>query len=132
MQKKLSNIYLLSFVVLIVLSSLYYTIFLLEFIMTKIILWCSAGMSASLFVQKAKTYADEQGIEIEINAISVAELDTYLTDDVDVVVLAPQIRFQLDSVSSKTDKPIMVIEMRDYGMMNIQKVLPEILALVKK
>ena len=100
--------------------------------MTKIILCCSAGMSTSLFVQKAKTYAVEQGIEIEINAISVAELDTYLTDDVDVVVLAPQIRFQLDSVSSKTDKPIMVIEMRDYGMMNIQKVLPEILALVKK
>ncbi len=100
--------------------------------MTKIILCCSAGMSTSLFVQKAKAYAEEIGEVIEINAISVSELDANLKDDVSIVVLAPQIRFQKDTVLSKTDKPVMVIEMRDYGMMNVQKVLPEILETARK
>lgn len=100
--------------------------------MTKIILCCSAGMSTSLFVQKAKTYAEEIGEEIEIIAISVTELDAYLTDDVSIVALAPQIRFQKDAVEAKTDKPVMMIEMRDYGMMNVQKVLPEMLKLAGK
>ncbi len=100
--------------------------------MTKIILCCSAGMSTSLFVQKAKKHAEEIGAEIEITAISVTELETYLTDDVSLVALAPQIRFQLDGIKSKTDKPVMVIEMRDYGMMNVQKVIPEMLALVNQ
>ncbi|MGL4677464.1 MAG: PTS sugar transporter subunit IIB [Brevinema sp.] len=98
--------------------------------MVKIILCCSAGMSTSLFVQKTKNYAEEIGEEIDIIAISVAELDAVLTDDVSIVLLAPQIRFQKDSVVAKTNKPVVVIEMRDYGMMNVQKVLPEILKLV--
>lgn len=99
--------------------------------MTKIILCCSAGMSTSLFVQKTKEYADDIGEPIEIIAISVAELENYLSDDVGVVALAPQIRFQKDSVVGKTDKPIFLIEMRDYGMMNVQKVLPELLRVAK-
>ncbi len=99
--------------------------------MTKIILCCSAGMSTSLFVKKTKDYADEIGEAIDIIAISVTELDAHLKDDVSVIVLAPQIRFQKDVVAGKTDKPIMIIEMRDYGMMNVQKVLPEILAAAK-
>ncbi|MGL5955902.1 MAG: PTS sugar transporter subunit IIB [Brevinema sp.] len=99
--------------------------------MTKIILCCSAGMSTSLFVQKTKNYADEIGEEIDIVAVSAAELDSVLTNDVSIVVLAPQIRFQKDSVAAKTDKPVMVIEMRDYGMMNVQKVLPEILEIAR-
>ncbi len=96
--------------------------------MTKVLLCCSAGMSTSLFVQKALKHAEETGIEIEIKAISVTELEANLTDDIDVIVIAPQIRFQLEGISAKTDKPVMVIEMRDYGMMNVQKVLPEIIA----
>ncbi len=99
--------------------------------MTKIVLCCTAGMSTSLFVKRSKEYAEEIGEEIDIIAIPMSELDATLTDDVSVVVLAPQIRFQKELVASKTDKPIMVIEMRDYGMMNVQKVLPEILAVAK-
>ncbi len=99
--------------------------------MTKIVLCCTAGMSTSLFVKRSKEHAEELGEEIEIIAIPMSELDATLTDDVSVVVLAPQIRFQKELVASKTDKPIMVIEMRDYGMMNVQKVLPEILAVAK-
>ncbi len=99
--------------------------------MTKIILCCSAGMSTSLFVKKTKDHADEIGEAIDIIAIPISELDANLKEDVSVIVLAPQIRFQKETIVAKTDKPLMIIEMRDYGMMNVQKVLPEILAVAK-
>ncbi|MGL4388699.1 MAG: PTS sugar transporter subunit IIB [Brevinema sp.] len=93
--------------------------------MTKIVLCCSAGMSTSLFVQKAIDYAKNEGIEIEMEAISVTELDTYLKDHaVDLVAIAPQIRFQEEQVKAKTDKPVFAVDMRDYGLMNVSKVLP--------
>jgi len=100
--------------------------------MTKIILCCSAGMSTSLFVQKALVHAEEIGEKVVIKAIPVADLDANLAnDDWDIVVLAPQIRFQKELVEKKTDKPLFIIDMRDYGSMNVQKVLPEIINLVK-
>lgn len=101
--------------------------------MINVVLCCSAGMSTSLFVQKTIDYAKEQGIDIIIQAISVTELDSYLnTHDVDLVAIAPQIRFQKESIESKTTKPVFVVEMRDYGMMNVSKVLPEMIEAAKK
>ncbi|MGL4367621.1 MAG: PTS sugar transporter subunit IIB [Brevinemataceae bacterium] len=99
--------------------------------MTNILLCCSAGMSTSLFVQKTKDHAKEINEPIEITAVPVSELDSHI-GQADIIVLAPQIRFQKDTVTGKTDKPVFIIEMRDYGTMNVQKVLPEILAAVKE
>lgn len=48
-------------------------------------------------------------------------------DKANIIVLAPQIRFQHKTISEKTTKPVINIEMRDYGTMNVEKVLPEIL-----
>ena len=44
-------------------------------------------------------------------------------DDWDVVMLGPQVRHELKGLRTKTETPIEVIEMRDYGMMNGEKVL---------
>ncbi len=99
--------------------------------MTKVILCCNAGMSTSLFVQKIQKHTAETGTEIDITAIPVADLENHLTEDTNVVALAPQIKFQIDNIAAKTDKPIIVIEMRDYGMMNAEKVLNEILDAAK-
>jgi len=65
--------------------------------MTKIILCCSAGMSTSLFVQKIQAHTQEIGEKINIIAVPIAELDNYL-NDIDIVALAPQIRFQKDTI----------------------------------
>ncbi|MGL4394638.1 MAG: PTS sugar transporter subunit IIB [Brevinema sp.] len=97
--------------------------------MTRIVLCCSAGMSTSLFVQKMVDHAKTEGTEIIMDAISVTELDAYLqTHEVDLVSIAPQIRFQEAQVKAKTDKPVFAIDMRDYGLMNVSKVLPEMIA----
>ncbi|MDM8274621.1 PTS sugar transporter subunit IIB [Enorma phocaeensis] len=86
--------------------------------MRKIVLFCAAGMSTSVMVQKMQEAADAQGYPCEIAAYSVAEVGTY-GPDADMVLLGPQIRFNLNKVRKQLPKkPVEVIDMRAYGMMD--------------
>ena len=61
--------------------------------MKKILLVCSAGMSTSLLVTKMQEAAKEMQVEIDINALPVSECSTKI-NEVDIVLLGPQVRFQ--------------------------------------
>ena len=54
--------------------------------MKKILLVCSAGMSTSLLVTKMRNSAKEKGIEVEIDALPVAEASTAV-ENLDIVIL---------------------------------------------
>ena len=85
--------------------------------MKKITLFCSAGMSTSLLVNKMREEAQKKGEDYEINAYSLNELDKGA--DADAILLGPQVRFALDKVKSTyPEKPIDFIDMRVYGMMD--------------
>ena len=93
---------------------------------------CSAGMSTSLLVTKMKAAADEAGDEVNIFALPVSEGVNRLAE-VDCILLGPQVRFQKKQVEKALadaglDKPVDVIDMKDYGMMNGKSVY----ALAKK
>jgi len=101
--------------------------------MKKILLVCNAGMSTSMLVQKMRKAAAEQGVEADINAMSLTEANDII-GDVDVVLLGPQIKFQKKAVEkvSAGRTPVDVIDMRDYGTMNGAKVLKHALELIEK
>ena len=96
--------------------------------MKKILLVCSAGMSTSLLVSKMRNAAKEKGIEVEIDALPVAEAST-VVDNVDIVLLGPQVRFQKETVEKlvKGRIPVEVMDMRQYGMMNGEAILEDAL-----
>ena len=96
--------------------------------MKKILLVCSAGMSTSLLVSKMRNSAKEKGIEVEIDALPVAEAST-VVDNVDIVLLGPQVRFQKGNVEKlvKGRIPVEVMDMRQYGMMNGEAILEDAL-----
>lgn len=86
--------------------------------MRNIVLFCAAGMSTSVMVQKMQQAADAQGYECTVHAHSVAEVPTY-GPDADIVLLGPQIRFNQKKVQAQLpDKPVEVIDMAAYGMMD--------------
>jgi Phosphotransferase system cellobiose-specific component IIB len=90
--------------------------------MKTIMLVCAAGMSTSLLVTKMKAAADEAGDEVNIFALPVSEGVNRLAE-VDCILLGPQVRFQKKQVEKALadaglDKPVDVIDMKDYGMMN--------------
>ena len=92
--------------------------------MKKILLVGSAGMSTSLLVTKMNNAAKEMGIEAEINALPVAECSSKI-DEVDIVLLGPQVRFQKPVVEklAKGRIPVEVIDMRAYGLMDGKSIL---------
>ena len=57
-------------------------------------LFCAAGMSTSLMVNKMKDAAREMGIEADIEAAPEANMDKE-TNGIDVALLGPQVRYKL-------------------------------------
>jgi len=91
----------------------------------KILLVCSAGMSTSLLVLKMEKAAKEAGIEAEIWAVSTDSVDSNMAK-ADVVLIGPQIRFQLPQMKKKAEKyniPVEAIQSVDYGRCDGPKVL---------
>lgn len=103
-----------------------------EAFVTNILLVCSAGMSTSALVKKMQEAADEKGIETTIWAVGDAQSETELPK-ADVICLGPQVRYLEAKMKERVnnEKPVMVIDMASYGMMNGKKVLEDALALVK-
>ncbi len=93
--------------------------------MKKITLFCSAGMSTSMLVEKMKQEAAKQGKEYDISAYSLTELGEK-GDDSDVILLGPQVRFALTKAKGKYPNiPVDIIDMRTYGMMDGKGVLAQ-------
>lgn len=90
----------------------------------KILLACAAGMSTSLLVTRMDKTAVARGMDVEIEAMPVAKASDVLTEW-DIVLLGPQVRFQLKSFEEKVagQIPVTVINMRDYGTMNADAIL---------
>lgn len=96
--------------------------------MKNILLVCAAGMSTSLLVNKMKAAAKEKGVEINIEALPVSECSRVI-DNVDIVLLGPQVRFQKPQVDAlvKGRIPVEVIDMKLYGTMNGKAILENVL-----
>lgn len=91
--------------------------------MKKIVLLCAAGMSTGMLVVKMKEAAKEMAYDCDIAAYAVAEANE-VAKDADIILLGPQIRFQLENVKKICPGiPVEPIQMQDYGMMNGKNVL---------
>lgn len=97
-----------------------------------ILLVCSAGMSTSMLVTRMLDSANTKGIDVKIEAHPVAEVEKYGLE-ADAILLGPQVRFQLNNVKKIfPNKVVQVIDTRDYGMMNGEKVLNTVLEALEK
>lgn len=94
--------------------------------MIKIRLFCAAGMSTSVLVNKMKKAAEAKGIEADIEAFPETLLQKQLEEGIDVALLGPQVGYTLPKAKKACGEkgvPVEVIPMVDYGMMNGEKVL---------
>ena len=102
--------------------------------MIKIRLFCAAGMSTSLLVNKMVAAAKDKGIEAHIEALPESQISKHL-DGLDVALLGPQVGYTLPSVKKVCEPagvPVAVIPSIDYGMMNGEKVLDFALKIIGK
>lgn len=102
--------------------------------MKKILLLCAAGMSTSILVNKMKEAANKNGIEAQIEAVSLENFENKL-NEYDVFLLGPQVRFKKNELLPKAQavgKPLEVINTTDYGMMRGENVLKFALKLLEE
>lgn len=101
--------------------------------MVNILLVCSAGMSTSALVRKMEAAAEANGVEAKIWAVGDAQSKEEVIK-ADIVLLGPQVRYLEKKMHERVnhEKPVMVIDMAAYGMMNGEKVLKDALALLNK
>lgn len=101
--------------------------------MVTIKLFCSAGMSTGLLVNKMKKAAESKGIEADIAALPESQMAKHL-EGLDVALLGPQVAYTLSNAKKICDPkgiPVAVIPSVDYGMMNGDKVLDFALKLIE-
>ncbi|WP_194435537.1 PTS sugar transporter subunit IIB [Vibrio fluminensis] len=99
----------------------------------KIFLCCAAGMSTSMLVTKMEKAAQEQNLECEISAHSVAEFDDCITV-CDVCLVAPQVKFKFDDFKREAEalgKGCGLIDMMNYGMLKGDAVLEQAIELYR-
>lgn len=102
--------------------------------MMNILLCCSAGMSTSLLVNKMEKAAVEEGLSVKIQAVATMEVRNHI-NDVDVILLGPQVRYQLNDIKKIGDEkgiPVDTINPMHYGTCNGKEVLRTALQLISK
>lgn len=90
--------------------------------MKKIVLLCNGGLSTGILVKKMKEAAGTAAYECEISAAPVADAET-VGAEADIILLGPQVRFQMDVVKRQVTCPVVSIDPMAYGTMNGEKVL---------
>ena len=94
----------------------------------RIILCCSQGMSSSIFVRALRKEIKEQNLDYTVASIGIFELSKYI-DKADVVLLAPQVKYAFKDISEMSkgyNIPTVLINEKDYGIMNAKNVLKNI------
>lgn len=102
--------------------------------MMKILLCCAAGMSTSMVVQRMEKAAQANDIQAKIEAVSMDEFHERIAE-FDCCLLGPQVKYKLKEFQQAADefnKPVAVINMMDYGMMNGEKILNAAIAMIKQ
>lgn len=102
--------------------------------MVKIRLFCAAGFSTGMIVDKMRKAAEARGIEADIEACAQGEMER-ACEGIDVALLGPQVAYTLPKskeICAAKGVPIDVIPMADYGTMNGEKILDFALNLANK
>jgi PTS system cellobiose-specific IIB component len=99
----------------------------------KAVMVCAAGMSSSLLCERIEKAGAEEGIEMEVISKPSMTYKEIGYDDVDVVLIAPQVRGQTDEITEyihnllNLDIPIVPIGFQEYGLVKGDVVLENIL-----
>jgi PTS system cellobiose-specific IIB component len=102
----------------------------------QIYLFCDAGMSTSIMVNKMMEVVEKHSMPLQITAFPVARAKEVVEKEKPIaILLGPQVRFLLEKVKeqfSAQDIPVGVIQPEIYGTMDGEKALKDALKLIKQ
>lgn len=97
--------------------------------MKKIVLLCTTGLSTNLIIKKIQQAAIQQDYDCVIEAFPTTQAQL-ASKEADVLLLGPQVRFDVDRIQSLVDCPVAAIDVVDYGTMNGKNILALAISLI--
>lgn len=95
-----------------------------------VLLICSYGMSTGMLCDRIAAAAREDGCDLNIWAVSESVAREHV-GKADLILLGPQVRFMKNRIVEIADgRPVEVIDMMAYGMMDGKKVYADIKAVM--
>ncbi|MBF0714066.1 PTS sugar transporter subunit IIB [Gemella sp. GH3] len=95
--------------------------------MKKVILICNAGISNSLLVKHIKEAIKEKNIQLDISSTPILDCKNKV-ENIDLVLLAPQVAHKLEEIKSITKKDnVEIINANDYANVDGYAILSTIL-----
>lgn len=96
----------------------------------KILLICAGGMSTGILMKKMEKYAEEQGINLKIDAVGMSAYED-MYKDYEVILLGPQVSYKKAEIEEITQMPIAVIAAYDYAIGNVANIMKQVDELYK-
>ncbi len=102
----------------------------------RVVLVCAAGMSSSLIEEKIRQAAVAAGKPMELKAVDATRMGLwdYERDKVDVILVAPQVRFKKRGILEKAEPLGIIVQDIDtvaYGMVDGEKIFAQVLDALK-
>ena len=99
----------------------------------KIILICNLGMSSGLLGEKLKEAATKSGIEADVEAIPMNEIEELDLSGVDCVLISPQVIYMKNDVEKMANGScaVLVMDSVEFGLMQADKIMDRIIEAVK-
>ena len=98
-----------------------------------IVLCCNQGMSTSMLVKKMREAAAKNGVDVQIDAYPISEIEEKAPRRGRHDLLGPQVRFELNRVKGLFPNiPVESINPQDYGLVRGENVLNHAIELAGK
>lgn len=98
------------------------------------VILCSWGATSSALAKKVTEEAKKQGLDVVVDAGGTGEFKKK-AEEYDVALLEPQVRHlkkEIESIASKYNIPVDIVDMQAFAMMDGKKILNQIIELAKK
>lgn len=94
----------------------------------KILLVCNLGMSSGILGNKLEAECAKRGIDAEVWAKPMNEIDDDL-NKADVVLVSPQVRFIVKDLKNKVDEKVKVLAMgpSEFGLQKADVIMDNVL-----
>ncbi len=102
----------------------------------KVVLVCAAGMSSSLIEEKIRQAAVRAGRQMDLKAVDATRMALwdYGKDAVDVILVAPQVRFKKRSILEQSAPYNVIVQDIDtvaYGMVDGEQIFAQVMEVLK-
>ncbi|MFD1394153.1 PTS sugar transporter subunit IIB [Lacticaseibacillus jixianensis] len=89
-------------------------------------LFCSGGMSTSLIGSKMQKVYDAANRDVKVTASDLSMIDE-IGDELDVIIIAPQISWAAEQVKQQHPKAkVVALTMQEFGQMNGQVIVDKL------